>query len=59
MQSVVTLIAHYNCYSSVDVKIAYHQVPLVPEERKHTASEANGRDCQFMRLLLGLDNAVY
>jgi len=51
-------VTKYKWYSSLDLRSACHQVPLLPEERKYTAFEANGQLYQFKRILFGLKNAV-
>jgi len=58
MQKIVSNVANYKWYSSLDLQSAYHQVPLLPEERKFSAFEANGRLYQFKRISVGLINAV-
>jgi len=57
-QSVSNINAQYNYYSSIELRIAYHEVSLLPKERKYTAFEANGQLCQFRRLHFRLRNAV-
>ena len=39
MQSVINNVTQYKWYSSLDLRSAYHQVPLLPEERKYTVSK--------------------
>jgi len=58
MQNIVGNVANYKWYSSLDLRSAYHQVPLLPEERKLSAFEANGRLYQFKRIPFGLKNAA-
>ena len=58
MRSVVNNVAQYKWYSKLDLRSAYHQIGLVPEERKYTAFEANGQLYQFKRIPFGLKNAV-
>ena len=40
------------------LRIAYHQAPILPEERHYTTFEANGQLYQFKRIPFGLKNAV-
>ena len=58
MQIVISNVTQYKWYSSLDLPSAYHQMPLLPEERKYTAFEANGQLYQFKRIPFGLKNAV-
>jgi len=58
MQTVANGVAQYNWFSSLDIKSAYHQVLILPEERLFTAFEANGQLYQFARIPFGLKNAV-
>ena len=58
LEDTVNEIAGYAIYSLVDMKSAYHQVPLSPEEKHYTGFEANGALYQFRRLCFGLTNAV-
>ena len=45
-------------FSTIDLKLAYHQVPLSPADRPYTAFEVNGKLYQFKRLPFGITNAV-
>ena len=58
MQSVINNVTQYKWFSSLDLRSAYHQVPLLPEESKYTAFEADGQLYQFKRIPFGLKNAV-
>jgi len=58
MQSVINNVIQYKWYSSLDLRSAYHQVPLLSEEIKNIAFEANGQLYQFKRISFGLKNAV-
>ena len=50
-------VSQYKWFSILDLRSAYHQVPLLKQERKYTAFEANGRLYQFKRVPFGLENA--
>jgi transposase InsO family protein len=58
MEAVLDAVAKNNYFSRIDLKSAYHQVPLKPEDRQYTAFEADGELFQFTRLPFGLKNAV-
>ena len=45
-------------FSKIDLKSAYHQVPLRPEDKKFTAFQVSGKLYQFTRLPFGATNAV-
>lgn len=51
-------IAENKYFSKIDLKSAYHQVPLAKEDRPFTAFEVNGELFQFTRLPFGVTNAV-
>ena len=38
---MVGKIANYSIFSTLDLKIAYHQVPFKPDDRIYTAFEAD------------------
>ena len=48
----------YKWFSTLNLRSAYHQLPLLQEEQKHTAFEANVRLYQFKRVPFRLKNAV-
>jgi len=58
MQNIVSNVANYKWYSSLDLQSAHRQVPLLSKERKFSAFEVNGRLYQFKRIPFGLKNAV-
>ena len=58
MQTVANSVAQYNWFSSLNLKSACRQAPILPEERLFTAFEANGQLYQFTRIPFGLKNAV-
>ena len=45
-------------FSALDLKSAYHQIPLHKDDKPYTAFEADGKLFQFCRLPFGLTNAV-
>jgi len=45
-------------YSSLDLRSAFHQIPLRADEKAFTASEALGRPYQCKRLLFGVTSSV-
>lgn len=58
IEDLVNKVAQYKYYSKIDLRAAYHQIPLKLADRKYTAFEANGRLYQFRRLSFGLTNGV-
>jgi len=58
MDDLAEKIAKHKFYTTIDLKSAYHQVPLLESDRIFTAFEANGKLYQFKRLPFGLTNAV-
>ncbi|XP_059827450.1 uncharacterized protein LOC132395170 [Hypanus sabinus] len=55
---MVNQIAQYKVYSTIDLKSAYHQLPICPEDRPYTAFEAGGRLYHFLRVPFGVTNGV-
>jgi hypothetical protein len=51
-------IGQYSIYSALDLKSAYHQIPLQEKEKPFTAFEANGCLYQFCRVSFGVTNGV-
>ena len=58
VQNIINEVSQYKWFSTLDLRSAYHQVLLLPEEKKYTAFEADGRLYQFKRVPFGLKNAV-
>ncbi|BHF58955.1 hypothetical protein SprV_0100191000 [Sparganum proliferum] len=58
IDEMVERIANYDTYSTLDLKSAYHQIPIGVEERPYTALEACGRLYHFCRIPFGVTNGV-
>ena len=50
IDDAINKIAQYKVFTTIDLKSAYHQVPIRDEEKKYTAFEANQRLYQFRRV---------
>ena len=50
-------IAKYKIYSPLDLKSAYHQIPI-KEDKPYMAFEANGKLYQFCRIPFEVTNGV-
>ena len=55
---LVNSVAQDKIYSTLDLKSAYHQIPIREKERPMTAFEANGQLYQFTRIPFGVTNGV-
>ena len=51
-------IAQYRVFSSIDLRSAYHQVPIKDEDKPYTAFESDGSLYQFTRVPFGVTNGV-
>ena len=58
IDETVNKIAQYRDFSTIDLKSAYHEVPIKEEEKKYTTFEANHHLYQFCRVLYGVTNGV-
>ena len=58
ISELVNQIAQFRVFSTVDLKSAYHQIPLREEDKAYTAFEASGGLYQFTRLPFGVTNGV-
>ncbi|XP_026689427.2 retrovirus-related Pol polyprotein from transposon opus [Ciona intestinalis] len=58
IEQIVNNVAADTFYSSLDLRSAYHQVPLLYHERPYTAFEADGCLYQYKRLPFGVTNGV-
>ena len=56
---LVNKIAQYpEVYSTIDLRSAYHQVPVSSSDKLYTAFEAGGKLYEFCRMLFGVTNVV-
>lgn len=55
---MIEKISKFKVFSSIDLKSAYHQIPIKEEERKFTAFEASGKLFEFSRVPFGVTNGV-
>ena len=58
VDELVEKVSQYTYYSTLDLKSAYHQVPIKEEEKQFTAFEASGNLYQFKRIPFGVTNGV-
>ena len=58
MQNLLDQAAENTTFSKIDLKSAYHQIPLHHKDMSFTAFEVNGQLFEFTRLPFGVTNAV-
>ena len=58
ISEIINDIAQYRVFSTIDLRSAYHQIPLREAERPYTAFEACGGLFQFTRVPFGVTNGV-
>ena len=58
IESIVNEVAKWNCISTLDLKSAYHQIEIRPEDRPYTACQSGSELYQWKVWPFGLTNAV-
>ena len=58
VDDTVNKIAQYRVFSTIDLRSAYHQVPIRNEDKPYTAFESSGSLYQFTRIPFGVTNGV-
>ncbi|KAL1446069.1 hypothetical protein WDU94_006611, partial [Cyamophila willieti] len=58
IEDIVSKVAEHQVYSIIDLKSAYHQVPIIDCEKQYTAFEASGKLYHFLRVPFGVTNGV-
>ena len=58
IDDMVSKISKYSVFSTLDLKSAYHQIPIRENERQFTAFEACNNLYQFRRIPFGVTNGV-
>ncbi|XP_026332221.1 uncharacterized protein LOC113239427 [Hyposmocoma kahamanoa] len=58
MEDVVAKVAKWKVFSKIDLKSAYHQIPILDSNKQFTAFEACGNLYQFTRIPFGVTNGV-
>jgi transposase InsO family protein len=58
IEEIITKVSVNEVFSTIDLKSAYHQIPILESEKKYTAFEACGKLYQFLRVPFGVTNGV-
>jgi hypothetical protein len=58
IEEIISKVAKNRIFSTIDLKSAYHQVPILETEKLYTAFEACGQLYQFCRVPFGVTNGV-
>ena len=58
MNNLIQKIASYRVFTTVDLRDAYHQIPIRDSDKPYTAFEACGNLYQFRRIPFGVTNGV-
>ena len=58
IDDMINRVSEYKYYTTLDLKSAYHQLPLKVNEQPYTAFEVDGKLYQFTRLPFGVTNGT-
>lgn len=58
IKELVNKVAQYKVYCTIDLKSAYHQVPISDKDKIYTTFEADGKLYQFCRVPFGVSKRV-
>ena len=58
VETIVEKVAKNSVFSTIDLRSAYHQIPILDTDREFTAFEACGKLYQFLRIPFGVTNGV-
>ena len=58
LDEMIGKISQYTVFSALDLQSAYHQIPILENEKQYTAFEACGNLYQFCRIPFGVTNGV-
>ena len=58
VDDIINKVSQYTVFSTIDLKSAYHQIPILDSEKPFTAFEACGKLYQFCRIPFGVTNGV-
>lgn len=58
IEQIVSKVSKYEVFSTIDLKSAYHQIPIRDIDKPYTGFEAGGRLYQFCRIPFGVTNGV-
>ncbi|CAI9720228.1 Hypothetical predicted protein [Octopus vulgaris] len=56
IDELVNTIAKYKVYSTIDLRSAYYQIPLLEKDRQFTAFETDGKLWHYIRMPFGVTN---